>query len=170
LPPVANLAKVWIATPPKQAKSNRSATTCDQAQFNGNSVSGVQTRFYVVPEAKQLPPTFGISETVAQFKSEKSAKAYQRRLEKRLKSCEDRVLTAHVRDPSRLRAPGVNASAWSLSLEARHNKAVEYRLALVRNGSRLAEILFTPVGRFDVTKGAFNALALRAGQRLAELG
>jgi len=170
LPPVANLAKVWIGTPPTRAKTNQSATTCDEAQFNGKSVSGVKTRFYVVPEAKQLPRTFGISETVAEFKSEKAAKSYQKRLETRLRKCEDRVLTAHVRDPSRLREPGVNAGAWSLSLEASDKMDVEYRLALVRNGPRLAEILFTPVGRFDVTKGAFNALALRAGQRLAELG
>lgn len=169
LPPVANLAKVWVSTPPSPVRQNPSATTCDEAEFNGKGVSGVRARFYVVPQAKQLPQTFGVSETIATFRSEKAADAYAKRLEKRMRTCEDRNLNASVRGPERIAQAGVKVRTWWLSIEATDRMNVEYRVALVRNGPRLAQIMFTPVGKFDVTRGAFNALALRAGHRLAEL-
>jgi hypothetical protein len=172
IPPVANLAKVLIGTPPKHYPSsqNPAATSCDEAQFKGEGVTGVRSRSYVVLHAKQVPTTFGITETIVTFPAEARAKNYLQRLQKRLNKCEDRNLAANVRGPHRDGEGAVKIRTWWLSLEATSRKEIEYRLALVRNGSRVAQVMFTPVGRFDVSGRAFNALAIRAGQRLAELG
>jgi hypothetical protein len=171
IPPVANLAKVMIGTPPTRypGSQNPAATACDEAQFKGDGVTGVRSRNYVVLHAKQVPTTFGITETIATFPSDARAANYLKRLEKRLNNCEDRNLAAQVRGPHRDGAGAVTIRTWSMSLETTASKEIEYRVALVRNGSRVAQVMFTPVGRFDVTGRAFNALAIRAGQRLAEL-
>ncbi|HYJ67787.1 MAG TPA: hypothetical protein VEX15_09000 [Nocardioidaceae bacterium] len=171
LPPVANLAKVMVGTEPEQypAAQNPAATSCDEAQFKGKGLSGVRSRSYVVLDAKQVPTTFGITETIATFPSEARAKNYLKRLAKRLNNCEDRNYAANVRGPHRDGEGAVRASTWWLSLEATSKMDIEYRVALVRNGARVAQVMFTPVGRFDVSSRAFNALAIRAGQRLTEL-
>ena len=169
LPPVANLAKVWFPTKLLRMKQNPSATTCDDAQYSGKGVSGVRARLYVVPEAEQLPETFGISETIATFKSEKGAEAYLKRLEKRFRTCADRKLTARVRGPSRLSHGPVRLRTWWLSIETTSDEDVEYRVALVRNGNRIAHLMFSPVGKFDIARRAWNALGIRAGHRLSEL-
>jgi hypothetical protein len=171
IPPVANLAKVLVGTPPKHypSQQNPAATSCDEAQFNGDGVTGVRSRSYVVLHAKQVPTTFGVTETIATFPSEARATNYLRRLQGRLGKCEDRYITARVRGPHRDGEGTVKIRTWWLSLEATSKKEIEYRVALVRNGSRVAQVMFTPVGRFDVSGRAFNALAIRAGQRLAEL-
>ena len=169
LPPVANLAKVWVPTKAVRMKQNPSATTCDDAQYTGKGVSGVRARFYVVPEAKQLPETFGISETIATFRTQKGAEAYLKRLEKRFRTCSDRKLTARVRGPSRIAQGPVRVRTWWLSIETTSDKEVEYRVALVRNGNRIAHLMFSPVGKFDIARHAWNALGVRAGHRLTEL-
>jgi hypothetical protein len=169
LPPVANLAKVWDAVDIGPTRRNPSATLCDEAEFNGKGVSGVQSLVYVVPDAGQLPATFGISETIATFGSEKRATGYLKRLENRIRTCEDRRLTASVHGPHRAADGAIKVRSWSMSFEVSSSKTVDYRLALVRNGSRVAQLSFTPVGKYDVTGRSFNALAIRAGQRLDEL-
>ncbi len=171
IPPVANLAKVMVGTPPKHypAEDNPAQTQCDDAQFKGKGVTGVRSRSYVVLHAKQVPTTFGITETIATYPSRARATNYLDRLEGRLIKCEDRNLAARVRGPHRDGEGSVKIRTWWLSLEATSKMEIEYRVALVRNGSRVAQVMFTPVGRFDVSGRAFNALAIRAGQRLAEL-
>jgi hypothetical protein len=172
IPPVANLAKMMVGTPPKHYPSskNPAATPCDEAQFKGDGVTGVRSRSYVVLHAKQVPTTFGFTETIATFPGEGRAENYLKRLDERLRKCEDRnKYAAHVRGPHRDGEGPVKIRTWWLSLETTPNDEIEYRVALVRNGSRVAQVLFTPVGRFDVSGRAFNALAIRAGQRLAEL-
>jgi hypothetical protein len=169
LPPVANLNKVWEGTS-LSARPNPSATPCDEAGFNGEGISDVGARIYVVYGAKRLPPTFGISETIAAFPSENRARSYLERLEKRLRKCEERNLGASVRGPRRDKEGTITLRTWRLELEASEKKTQEYRLALVRNGARVAQVMFTPVGKFDVRSRDFTALAVRSGQRLAELG
>jgi hypothetical protein len=168
LPPVANLAKVWVGTK-YRGRANPAATTCDKAEFNGDGAGSVRSRIYVVPEAGHLPQPFGISETTVGFGSEKRARAYLKRLEKRIRTCEDRVLGTRVRGPHRAAQGIIKVRSWWMSFEVNDRQTVEYRMALVRNGSRVAQVTFTPVGKYDVTGRAFNALAIRAGQRLAEL-
>jgi hypothetical protein len=168
LPPVANLAKMWIGTR-YPGRDNPAATTCDVAEFNGDDVGHVGSRIYVVPEATHLPPTFAISETTASFASEKRARGYLQRLERRLRKCPDRVFGTDVRGPVRTSQDGIKVRSWWMSFEVSDRRTVEYRLALVRLGSRVAQLKFTPVGKYDVGRRSFNALAIRAGQRLAEL-
>jgi hypothetical protein len=168
LPPVANLAKVWTGTKVR-ARPNPARTSCDEANFEGGGISGLGSRAYIVWGAKQLPKTFGIIQTIATFPSEARARGYLRRLAKRLRTCEKRNYGATVRGPHHEVQAGIAISTWWMELEASETKTVEYRLALVRNGSRVAQVSFTPVGKFDVRGRYFDALAIRAGQRLAEL-
>lgn len=169
LPPVAHLAKVWGVTPIPARPDNPSSTECDKANFRGDGISGVRAHLYIVVGAKRLPGTFGVSETIATFPSEGRARNYLKRLERRMRKCEDRNLGATVRGPRRDRQAGIKVRTWWLELEAGERKAQEFRLALVRNGPRVAQVMFTPVGKYDISGQDFNSLAIRAGQRLAEL-
>jgi hypothetical protein len=52
----------------------------------------------------------------------------------------------------------------STSLSA--SRTVRFRLGVVRAGSRVARLTFTPATGGDLTPAAFDALLRRAGERL----
>ena len=64
LPPVPTIEQPWVGTQPTKAKENLAATRCDDTQFTGPGFSKSLTRTFVIPAATQLPPEFGLSETV----------------------------------------------------------------------------------------------------------
>jgi DNA-directed RNA polymerase specialized sigma24 family protein len=168
LPPVANLAKVWGGTQPLRWRPRPPATPCEAADFS-EGADLARSRDYVVPEAEQVPLTFGISETIARFGSGRAARAFVERTEQLVARCDEQNLGADVSDPTRVRRGDVSATVWQMSFSLADDDAVTYRMGMVVNRDRVAQVTFSPVGRYDIDGRAYERLLLRAGQRLAEL-
>ncbi len=169
LPPVAGLAKVWAGTEPGRATPNSAATACEAAEFTAGDIELARGRTYVIPKAEQLPTTFGIDETVGRFTTRQAAAQFVRQVSRDVEDCEQENLAAKVSDASPARAGRVLATRWKLQFDLNRNRSVTYRMGLVRNGTRVAQLRFSPTGRYDIDDATFEQLLLRAGQRLAEL-
>ena len=81
--------------------------------------------------------------------------------------CEGRDLATKVGPERRVQgSAAVDASAWDLSTSLSASRTVRFRLGVVRAGSRVARLTFTPATGVDLTTAAFDALLRRAGERL----
>jgi len=48
------------------------------------------------------------------------------------------------------------------------SESLTFRVALIRVGSQVAQVTFTPTQRFDLTPAEFNALVQRAALRITQ--
>jgi len=169
LPEVPGIRGDWVGTRPVDARRDIAASLCDIAPFSTAGVTQEQTRTYVVPDEK-LSPSFGLSQTLGRFATPPAADRFLEQVRERVASCEQRVSSASVNTSDRVRSPELSAGTrWTLSFDV-GQRAVRYRLGVVRVGDRLAQILFSPSDRYDITPAAFDRLLVRAGERLRELG
>jgi hypothetical protein len=169
LPPIADIDKVWAGVKPFRPKVNPAATQCDGANFRGKSVRATQSRIFVIPEARDLPQAFGVAETVGRFGSDDDAAAFVKAIEKRISKCPDANLSAEVDDKHSIESGDTRGTAWRVGLEVNKKSRVYYRMAVVRQGADVAQVTFTPAGRYDISQNAFAALVTRAAQRLVYL-
>lgn len=169
LPEVPGIRRAWVGIRPVDARTDIAGSLCDSARFSAAGVSQEQTRTYVVPE-ENLPPTFGLSQTLGRFASPAAADRFLGQVRDRLASCEQRVSSASVDASEPVRSPELSAGTrWTLSFDV-GGRAVRYRMGVVRVGDRVTQVSFSPTDRFDITAEAFDRLLVRAGQRLRELG
>ncbi|MEJ7634202.1 hypothetical protein [Aeromicrobium sp.] len=165
LPPISNIDKVWAAaTVP--AKPNPAATRCDKADFSSEDVRDASARIYVLYEAKTLPDKFGVAETVGRFSSTKKAKAFVKKATERLESCADDTLSAKIDQRKSFKDPAFSGDVWRVGLEVTKGSRTYYRTSLIRRGSKVAQVTFTPAGKYDITQTEFEAVATRAATRL----
>lgn len=170
LPRVPGVDDPWMGTAPVDARDNPSATPCDAARFSVQGVRQEQVRTFVVPHARRLPTTFGLSETLGRFPSPRTAKGFTDRIASRLASCERRVSSATVGRGKRVRSADVAGTTWRVEFALRRDRLLRYRMGVVRRGDRVAQVAFSPTRATDVRRVAFDRLVVRAGERLAELG
>jgi DNA-directed RNA polymerase specialized sigma24 family protein len=166
LPPVASIAKAWAGTEPVRWRRNPPATPCDAADFSA-AVERARSRDYLIPQADQVPLTFGIRETIARFRSVEAARGFVSRSAAAVQACDDDPGT-EVSEPSTSRQGPTRATAWQLSFQVDDDE-VRYRMGMVLNAERVAQVTFSPVDRYDIGRAAYGRLLLRVGQRLAEL-
>jgi hypothetical protein len=166
LPPVASIAKAWAGTEPLRWRPNPPATPCDAADFS-TAVEPARSRDYLIPEADQVPLTFGIRETIARFRSVEAARSFMSRSAAAVQDCDDDLGT-QVSEPSTSRQGPTRATAWALSFQVDDDE-VRYRMGIVLHADRVAQVTFSPVDRYDIGRTAYGRLLLRVGQRLAEL-
>ena len=169
LPPIADIDKVWAGVKPFRPEVNPAATQCDAANFRSKSVRATQSRIFVIPEAGDLPKAFGVAETVGRFASDDDAKAFVKAVEKRVSGCEDDNLSAKVDQKSTIESGADRGTAWRVGLEVNRGSRVYYRMAIVRSGSDVLQVTFTPAGKYDIDEDTFTDLAERATQRLVYL-
>ncbi len=169
LPPIADIDKVWVGIRPFRPKVNPATTQCDSANFRAKSVRSTQSRVFVIPEARELPQAFGVAETVGRFRSDGAAKDFVQKIEQRVAACPDDNLSANVDEKTAIKAGNDRGTAWRVGLEVNKKSRVFYRMAIVRHGSDVAQVTFTPAGKFDINQKTFAALAKRAAQRLVYL-
>jgi hypothetical protein len=165
LPPVADINSVW-ASAPFSAQTNPAATQCDKATYTSKSIQSAGSRVYVLYQAAGLPQEFGVAETVARFTSDKKAKNFVKKVSSRIESCSDEILSAKVDQERKVKVPGASGTAWRVGFEVADGKKVYYRTAIVRRGSDVAQLTFTPAGDYDITQTEFTAIAQRAATRL----
>ena len=169
LPPIADIDKVWAGVKPFRPKTNPAATQCDSANFRGTSVRSTLSRIFVIPGARDLPQAFGVAETVGRFGSDDDAKSFIKEVEQRIAKCPDKNLSARVDQKRSIESGDDIGTAWRVGLEVNKKSRVYYRMAIVRQGSDVAQVTFTPAGRYDISQGEFVALVTRAAQRLVYL-
>jgi DNA-directed RNA polymerase specialized sigma24 family protein len=168
LPPVSGVMRPWVGTDPVRPKVNPAATSCDEADFTGKAFTWSATRSFLVPQAS-LPRSFGLSQTVGRLRDSRSARQFTARLRARMTSCEDRDLSAQVRQLARSSGPRTEVTAWHLSAEISENRVVDYYVAVIRRDEIVAQVGFIPAPGAGFERGAFVALCVRARDRLANL-
>jgi DNA-directed RNA polymerase specialized sigma24 family protein len=169
LPLFDGLSSPWVATRPAAAASNPSATECDRADFAGAGADPVEARSYVIPAAQQLPDTFGMTETLGTFASAKKADAFVSSVAASVAACPNRQLTLGVSDTGQITSGPGGGYVWRIELQTSPSTTLEFRVAVVRVGTHVAEVTFTPSSAYDVDPAGFAALATRATQRLGQL-
>ena len=170
LPSVAGVTHPWVGTAAQPASTNQAASHCDNTDFAVKGVTDDLTRTFLVPDQKSLPAVFGLSETVGRLASAKAATGFVAGIEHSLAVCGDKELgskAARLPSPS---TPGpVAISVWKVSV-GRGGATTPYQMALVRNGASVAQLSFIPAGTSPMDAADFRWLAVRASQRLAQLG
>ncbi len=171
LPPVTGVAKPWIGTKPKRVTSNVAATRCDDATFRGTfdgAPFGTNlTRTFLIPEA-DLPPQFGLTETVGSLPVRRAV-ALVERVRSGLAACPDKDLGTDVVRVAHRDADDTDISVWQLTTEISDEASVTYFMAIMRDGTSLAQLGFVPSAKADMAEGAFVDLAYRALDRLSRL-
>jgi DNA-directed RNA polymerase specialized sigma24 family protein len=165
LPPIGAIDKVWAGTE-FSAQTNPAATQCDKATYTSGSVRKAGSRVYVLYQATELPPEFGVAETTARFTSVDKAKAFVKKVSSRIDGCRDEILSATVDQKRAVSVPDASGSVWRVGFEVDGGSTVYYRTAIVRRGADVAQVTFTPAGEYDISQAAFRAIAERAATRL----
>jgi hypothetical protein len=168
LPPISGVPKPWVGTDPVKPAVNPAATTCDNADFTSKSLTWSATRSFLIPQAS-LPPRFGISETVGRFTTERQASSFVAGIRKRMSGCEKRDLSATLDKMQDEAGKTMELSTWHLTTEISDESSVDYYVALIRRGRVVCQVGFIPAPGATVQKGAFQALAERARDRLTNL-
>lgn len=166
LPPIASIDKVWAGTDPASAVKNPAQTLCDNARFTGEDVLSASSRVFLIPEAKELPAQFGVAETVARFDSVRRAKSFVSTTAERVEKCPDVNLSAAIDQRRKLKSVNTAGNSWRIAFEVDKSTKVYYRMALIRRGADVAQVTFTSAKGYDLSRGEFEQLANRAGQRL----
>ena len=171
LPPVSGVDQPWAGTEPEVPSTNLAATRCENAAFTGK-FQGVRftqasTRTFVIPDA-DLATEFGLTETVGAL-PDKQAAAFIDEVRAKLGNCATRDLGTDVRAGKRLNAGDRALSVWHLTTELPDNRSLTYSMAILRSGTGVGQLSFVRVKDVTMPDGAFEALALRALDRLGEL-
>jgi len=167
LPPVSTVALPWAGTEPRQARQNLASTRCDQARFRGDGWSSTMTRTFLVPDA-QLPPEFGLTETVGVLRQQR-ARAFVQDVRDSMRTCSEDDLGTDVSQISDRRSGAEDLTVWRVTTEVSDKQTVEFRMAIMRTGTAVAQLGFVPSGDARMTDDAFVALAERALERLPKL-
>ena len=169
LPPVTGVVQPWVGTAPAAATTNVAATRCDDASFTGRGITHDRTRSFVIPTAKGLAPQFGLTETIGAFGKQKAASTFVDGIRHKLASCGKNDLGSHVTPLRTTAADDADLTAWRVRVETSKTQSVVYLMAIVRNGTSVAQVGFVPSGKVTMTDADFTALAQRAADRLTYL-
>jgi DNA-directed RNA polymerase specialized sigma24 family protein len=168
LPPVPGIAQPWVGTKPRKAKQNIAATRCDDADFSGPEFSEAWTRSFVIPAAVELPPEFGLAETVGALPP-KQAQAFVDDIRDKLRACPDEDLGTEVERLANEESGPRDLTVWRLTVEVSEKRSVRYLMAVVREGNAVAQLTFVPSGDVSMGPDAFITLAHRAQERVGQL-
>ncbi|MGB0099625.1 MAG: hypothetical protein WBP61_05030 [Nocardioides sp.] len=171
LPPITGVSKPWVATPPRQARKNLAATQCDTTAFTdkyqGTPVTRASTGSFLILRAK-LPDVFGLTETQGAL-PRKAAHALVDGVRSKLAACADKVLGTTVRRTTHVDSDDRDLTVWHVTSELSDKRSLTISMAILRNGTGVAQLGFVPAPGATMSEGQFEALAQRALQRLEEL-
>ncbi|ROR90165.1 hypothetical protein [Nocardioides aurantiacus] len=167
LPVVGRINRPWVGTRPVPARPNPSSTTCDRADFVRAGAPRARTRTFLVPGAR-VDERFGVSQTYGRFPTVARAQRLVDRIEAAMARCEKDDLSAEV-SAAQVDRPGPRgsvSSSWRLDSEVREDETVGYWMGVARVGRWVTQVLLTPVEGADVDSATFEALVVRARDRL----
>ena len=168
LPPVPTIDQPWAGTQPTKAKENVAATRCDDTQFTGPGFAKSLTRTFVIPAATQLPPEFGLSETVGALPP-KQAHAFIGEIRDKLTKCPDDDLGTDVEKIAVEESGRRDLYVWRLTVEVSEDRSVRFLMAAIREGGAVAQLTFVPSDDVSIGADQFVTLVRRAQERLRQL-
>lgn len=124
-------------------------------------------RTYLLTNDPKAPGTFGVDQVVYTFGKPEDASGLVTKIADNINGCTKRALTSTVKKTGDINAGGAVGQTFAISQKT-NDGTLHYRVAIVANGSRATYLLANPSDGFDMSDGAFNALATRAGQRLSQ--
>jgi DNA-directed RNA polymerase specialized sigma24 family protein len=168
LPPVPTIEQPWAGTQPTKATVNVAATRCDDTEFTGPGFAKSLTRTFVIPAATQLPPEFGLSETVGAL-PRKQAQVFVSGIRDKLAKCPDDDLGTDVEKLAEEESGRRDLYVWRLTVEVSEDRSVRYLMAAIREGGAVAQLTFVPSADVSIGADPFVTLVRRAQQRLRQL-
>lgn len=168
LPPVGRIDEPWVGIDATSGTPNPAATSCDRANFGKEGALETRSRTFLIPQAK-LPARFGLSETYGRFRNEEAAKRFLKGVRSSVAGCEDRDLATKVTASRTYKKNAADRSLFDLRTEISDKEAIRFRVGFVRIGRTVAQLTFVSAPKFDITKDRYEALVVRAGDRLREL-
>ena len=123
-------------------------------------------RSFVVPTADKLPDIFGMNQAVGEFRSTAAARAFVHEVRRSVGTCNDRQLSLEVRDAKDVDVRGGSADIWRIAVGTSEDKALIFRVALVRVGNVVSQLTFTPSRNYDIRDGQYVVLTQRVAARL----
>ncbi|MFS3130686.1 sigma factor-like helix-turn-helix DNA-binding protein [Nocardioides sp. Bht2] len=168
LPPVTGVDLPWVGTKPTKATTNVAATRCDNTSFKGKQFASTRTRSFVVPGA-DLATSFGITETFGRLSSVKNARKMVEQVRAKMAKCEKDDLTTDVTRTVQRTTKKTELTIWRVDTEVSDKRTVTYLMAIMRRDDVVAQVGFIPDGSRNLPKGGFDALSVRALERLDNL-
>lgn len=168
LPVFADLPDPWVGTNPTRVRPNPASTLCDNSDFLANGAQRVASRYFVVPTAPKLADIFGMSQTIGSFSNAKAARTFVASTARTIAGCHDRQLSLEVTGTKSFEDNAVRGQLWAIELRTSQNASTTVRMFMVRAGADVAQLTFSPTARYDLSQAQFEALAFRAGHRLAQ--
>jgi hypothetical protein len=168
LPPVPTVDLPWVGTAPTKARQNVAATRCDSTEFTGPAFAKALTRTFVIPAAKQLPPEFGLSETVGAL-PRKQAHAFVTDIRDKLTKCPDDAFGTEVEKLAEEESGRRELYVWRLTVEVSETRSVRFLMAAIREGGAVAQVTFVPSADLSIGADPFVTLVRRAQERLRQL-
>ncbi len=168
LPPVPTIEQPWAGTKPTKARENLAATRCDDTEFTGPGFTKSLTRSFVIPAATQLPPEFGLSETVGAL-PRKQAHAFVTGIRDKLTKCPEDDLGTDVEKIAVEESGRRDLYVWRLTVEVSEDRSVRFLMAAIREGGAVAQLTFVPSDDVSIGADPFVTLVRRAQERLRQL-
>jgi DNA-directed RNA polymerase specialized sigma24 family protein len=167
LPPVAGVARPWIGTEARMAKTNLASSRCDATSFAAKPMKRNMTRSFVIPEAR-LSDLFGLTETVGLL-PEEQARKFVASVRTKLRTCADRELGTDVVRVTDVSTRHRDITVWHVTTEISDAESMTYLMGILRDGGSVAQVGFVPDGKVQMAPGAFISLVHRALDRLPAL-
>lgn len=171
LPPVGEVASLWVGDAPDVPREDFVGAQCENTNWAKTPATARAARTYLLEEGGD--PGFGLDEIVLTMKSDKAAADFVSELRKTVANCPKRKLTATVRSPASASGPGaksVKIGGWAATVTQKvSNGSLKYRLGVVAAGPKVVYTFLSPKGKLDVTDGQWRTIAVRAGQRATQI-
>jgi len=169
LPLFPGVTRPWVATAPRQPAVNPAATRCDRADFFAAGAQDVFSRSFVIPNARLLPPYFGMAQTNGQFDSGEAAARFMQDVISDVQVCSDRLRTLSVDIDEKVAFGDVTGRVWRIAVTTSADETLVFRVALLRYRDTVTQLTYTPAPRADTQHSGFAARVVpRAAQRLTQ--
>lgn len=167
LPPVSAVRGPWVGTDPERPRINFASTRCDRTTFIGKGIIKPRTRTFVFPETPNASRV-GLTQTVGSMNPAK-ARAFVEQVRTRIRQCGRANLGTTVTPLASSSSKASDLDVWALSMELNDNESFSFLMAIVRDGTAVSQLGFTPVRDMTMSRPDFVALSRRVLERLGPL-
>ncbi|WP_101525135.1 sigma-70 family RNA polymerase sigma factor [Nocardioides houyundeii] len=168
LPPVTRAKGPWVGTDPAKPRVNVASTRCDRTVFMGKGIKNNLTRTFLFPQARRAGE-FGLTQTVATMRGAPAARKFVGGVRDRVDRCAKEGFGTDVTRLAGSSSKNRDLTVWRLELEVSENESLEFLMAIMRQGSTVAQVGFVPASGLSMSRSDFVWLARRALQRLPRL-
>ena len=168
LPPVAAVRGPWVGLDPARARaSNDAATRCDRTTFVGKGIRRALTRTFLFPETPNAGQ-LGLTQAVGAMR-QGAARRFVETVRTRIRQCGQANLGTSVTQLSSSSSKKKDLSVWALSIELNDRQSFSFLMAIVRDGTAVSQLGFTPDRNMTMSRADFVGLARRVLERLVAL-